>query len=104
MSKSKAKKIVGKYASALKDGGLSVKSVYLFGSHVSGRANEWSDIDVAIVVNDNKMDFLKNLSLFSKIGLGVDRRLETHVFSVNDFKNDSDPLVFEIKKTGIRVP
>ena len=103
MSKAKVKKIVKNYAEMLEDNGLTVKAAYLFGSCVSGRAGKWSDIDVAVVVDDSKINFWRKLALYSKIGMAVDRRLVAHVFSVRDFQNDSDPMVFEIKRTGIKL-
>ncbi|MFH1947196.1 MAG: nucleotidyltransferase domain-containing protein [Candidatus Magasanikbacteria bacterium] len=103
MSKAQVKKIIKKYTETLIENGLPVKGTYLFGSHALGKSNKWSDIDVAVVVDENKANFWKKLSLYSKIGLAVDRRLEAHIFSTLDFKNDSDPMVFEIKRTGLRV-
>jgi predicted nucleotidyltransferase len=77
--------------------------MYLFGSHAKGKARKWSDIDVAVVSNRLKKNYEKNRSLLSRMRLGVDTRLEPHGFTEDDFKNNSDPLAYEIRKTGIRI-
>ena len=35
--------------------------------------------------------------------LNIDNRIEPHGFTEADFKNLADPLVYEIRKTGIKV-
>lgn len=103
MSKPQAKKIVQKYARMLKVAGYSFHAIYLFGSQVMGKAKPWSDIDLAVVSDKLKRNASKNRLLLWRIRRIVDTRIEPHGFTVKDFQDSSDPLVYEIKKTGIRI-
>jgi len=103
MDKSQIKKIVKEYASKLKAEKYPFSAVYLFGSHAKNKNTKWSDIDVAVVSDKLKRDWWKNEMLLSHISLDVDSRIEPHGFTVKGFEDDSDPLVYEIKKTGVRV-
>ena len=103
MSKTEVKKIIKSYAQVLRDRNFPVSAIYLFGSQVNGKARKWSDIDVAVVTNKLKRNYEKNRSLLYRMRLEVDDRLEPHGFTEKDFKNDADPLAYEIRKTGIRI-
>lgn len=103
MSKVQAQKIIKKYAKELKAKNYSFFAIYLFGSYAQGKANKWSDIDVAVVSDKLKKDWWKNEMLLSHLSLDIDTRIEPHGFTVKDFQNECDPMVYEIKKTGIRV-
>lgn len=48
-SRSEVESVVTHYVEALRQQGIEVERVYLFGSHLRGNANEWSDIDVVVV-------------------------------------------------------
>ena len=99
----KGKKIVKEYAKQLKAEKYPISGVYLFGSYANGKAGKWSDIDVAVISKKNKVNYWGDYKFLSKVGLQVDTRIEPHGFTRQDFKNDCDPMVYEIKKTGIRV-
>ena len=103
MSKANAKKIVKEYASKLKAEKYPFSAVYLFGSYSQNKNNKWSDIDVAVVSDKLKRNWWKNEMLLSHLSLDVDLRIEPHGFTVKGFEDDSDPFVYEIKKTGVRV-
>lgn len=103
MSKAQAKKIVEKYARVLKKAKFSFVAIYLFGSSVKGKAHEGSDIDVAVVSSQLKKNRDKDRLLLWKLRRDVDVRIEPHGFSPERFKQDADPMVYEIKETGVRV-
>lgn len=103
MSKAKAKKIANRYAKKLRVEGYPFSAIYLFGSHAIGRAHKWSDIDVAVISDRLKRNWNKNEDILWKYTIGVDSRIEPIGFTVKDFQNDIDPMVYEIKKTGIRI-
>ena len=103
MSKAKVEKIVEKYTAKLKAKKYPFSAVYLFGSYSKGKANKWSDIDVAIISNKLKKDWNRNEDILWKYTIGVDSRIEPIGFTVKDFQDDSNPMVYEIKKTGIKV-
>ena len=103
MSKKEVKKIIKNYANKLKEKKFPVSAMYLFGSYAKNKARKWSDIDVAVVSNKLKRDYEKNHQNMLFASLEVDNRIEPHGFTEADFKNLADPLVYEIRKTGIRV-
>lgn len=103
MSKNKVKLIVSRYAKSLKDINYPFSAIYLFGSQAKGTANKWSDIDVAVVSNKLKRNYDKNKFTLWNTRMDIDIRIEPHGFTEDDFKDNSNPLAYEIKKTGIRV-
>jgi uncharacterized protein len=84
----------------LKDSGITVESAYLFGSYAANRANHWSDIDVAIVSPDFSTDRFDERVRLMKLSTEIDNRIEPVPFCSDSF-NDTDPLVDEIKKSGV---
>jgi predicted nucleotidyltransferase len=103
MSKLEAKKIVKKYSDVLKRADYSFSAVYLFGSYATGEARKWSDIDVAVVSDRLKKDYDEGKFLLWKLRLDVDDRIEPHGFTVGEFKGNANPLVYEIKKYGLKI-
>lgn len=103
MSKTEVKKIIRNYAKTLRARNFPVSAMYLFGSYANGKAHKWSDIDVAVVSNKLKRNYERNRTIIRNICLDVDTRLEPHTFTEKDFKDNADPLVYEIRKTGIKV-
>lgn len=86
----------------LKDQGIHVEFAYLFGSHAKGTPDEWSDIDVAIVSPDISEDRLEERIRLTRLSSKIDSRIEPVPFSPSSFV-DEDPLVWEIKRAGIRI-
>lgn len=103
MPKSQVKKIVKEYAKKLREMKYDFSAVYLFGSYAKGKQGRWSDIDVAIISDKLNKNTDKNRFLLWKLRMDVDTRIEPHGFTSEEFKNDCDPMVYEIKKTGIRI-
>ena len=103
MSKSKAEKIVKKYAAELKAKKYPFSAIYLFGSYSKGKANQWSDIDVAVISDKLKKNWNRNEDILWKYTIGVDSRIEPIGFTAEDFQDNSNPIVSEIKKTGIKI-
>ena len=103
MSKIEAKKIVKKYAEKLKEENYPFSAIYLFGSYAKGKEHKWSDIDVAVVSDKMKRNRDENRFLLWHIRRKVDSMIEPHGFTVKDFQDECDPMVSEIKKTGIKI-
>ena len=103
MSKADVKKIVKKYAKNLHKSDFPFSAIYLFGSHVTGKARKWSDIDVAVISNKLKGNKEKNILRLLQLRRDIDTRIEPLGFTVREFQNDEDPMVYEIRKTGIRI-
>jgi predicted nucleotidyltransferase len=91
-----------KFLDKLKENGIPIEAAYLFGSYAKGRAKEWSDIDVAVISSDISDDRLAERIRLSKISSHIDSRIEPVPFRPDTFV-DEDPLVWEIKKEGIRI-
>lgn len=102
-TKQQAKKIVKKYAQKLTAEKFPFSKVYLFGSYAQGKANKWSDLDVAIVSDEIKKDWDGNRKKLWKLRMGIDTRIEPHGFSQEEFESDWSPMIYEIKKTGVPV-
>ncbi len=101
MQKAKTKKIVEKYARRLKEKNIPLSGIYLFGSFSRGEERKDSDIDVAVILRKKETD-----ELVSEVGfatIGIDTRIEPHIFSEKDFKTKATPLIEEIVGTGIKV-
>jgi len=76
-----------------------VYNIYLFGSYSTGLNDEWSDIDIAVVIDDSDSH---SREIFSK-GKEYDLRFDALGFSKNDFDNSLLPIIPEIKKKGIKL-
>ncbi len=101
MSKTRAKKIVKKYAEKLKAKKFPYSAIWLFGSMAKGSARKWSDIDVAVV--SKKLSSDKEESKLWEYREDVSDLIEPHGFTPEDFADYWNPMAHEIKKTGIRV-
>jgi predicted nucleotidyltransferase len=93
---------VNKFLDRLREKGIPVEAAYLFGSYARGREKEWSDIDVAVISPTISYDRLEERIRFTKISSAIDSRIEPVPFRPDTFV-DEDPLVWEIKKEGIRI-
>lgn len=103
MGKLRTIKIVKKYVAKLKKEKFPFSSVYFFGSRSRGTHHKDSDIDIAIISPKFRNRFGRSYMKLRDFREEVDDRIEPHGFTETDFKNLADPLVYEIKKTGIRV-
>jgi len=82
---------------------LRVKRMFIFGSYARGVFSENSDIDVCIITDDARDNFLSMLDI-APIAVHVDPRIETVVFSSREFSEEpSYGLLGEIKRTGIEI-
>lgn len=79
-----------------------IKATYLYGSHAKGRADKWSDVDLAVAVVSP--DFPENLYETSlelmRMAVRIDDRLEPRPFKDDAF-NANDPLAAKVKNYGI---
>ncbi|WPD21115.1 MAG: nucleotidyltransferase domain-containing protein [Candidatus Electrothrix scaldis] len=83
----------------LKAEGIQVAEAYLFGSQLTGKADEWSDIDVAVVSPQISDDRFEERVRLTQIAFSVDERIEPLPFAPETFTSD-DPLVRQILHTG----
>lgn len=83
--------------------GILISSAYLFGAYAKGEANEWSDIDVALVSDDFSgvrfYDVEKLLSILRK----YNNFIEFHPFRNEDFSPNNNLFIKEILKNSLRI-
>lgn len=95
-----------RYIERLREGNYPVVKAFVFGSRVRRSARRDSDVDVAIVSPRVTDPVFSNALLLRKAheyGLQkVDLYIEPHGFNPDDFV-DENPLVWEIKQTGVPV-
>ncbi|KFO68676.1 hypothetical protein ER57_02455 [Smithella sp. SCADC] len=90
------------YLEQLEHIGIHVQQAFLFGSYASGKNDEWSDIDLAIVSKDFIGNRFEDRNKIRKITLQVNSDISPMPYRPEDF-NDSDYFVKGILKTGIRI-
>ncbi len=99
MDKDKIIELVKKYSKKIQDI-IIFKEIILFGSWAQGSANEYSDIDVAVLVKDEVTDLIDIESKLWGSCREVDLRIEPLIVVDKD-----DPAGFRnmVKRTGIHV-
>jgi predicted nucleotidyltransferase len=97
MDKKEAIVIAQKYAQVVK-ATLGYDKMILFGSYAKGKADEHSDIDIAVVFDDYDNHVQRQVELL-KLTRHVDSRIEPHPFREKDF-TVNNPLAHEILTSG----
>ncbi len=104
MDKNQALKIIEKFVKRLRQEGISVDRVILYGSYAAEERRRDSDIDVAIVSRDFGKDRVEEGMVLYRIAGKVDTRLEPVPISVEAYENDTWlPLIYEIKAKGLEL-
>jgi predicted nucleotidyltransferase len=102
MDQTDALAISRKYLLRLKKTNLNFSDAWLFGSYAKGNQHKDSDIDIAIVMNDNlPVSFETEVKLMT-FRKGEETLIEPHVFSKNDFDR-SLPFVDQIVSFGVPI-
>lgn len=96
------RELLNKYIHTLEENHIHVQRALLFGSYAEGRANEWSDIDIALVSDYFEGDRFDDRGKIRKITLSVSSDLSPLPFRPEDFIPD-DPFVREILEKGVRI-
>ncbi len=82
---------------------IDVKEMYVFGSIVKGSYREDSDVDIAIISEEELS--AKERILLEKIGEKIEKRfgreIQAHFFTEKEFKNSEGGVVEQIKRDGI---
>lgn len=95
--------IVKRYKNELIELGIPVSKVIIFGSHVKGTQNKWSDLDVCVVSPIFGADRLSERVLLTKISRNISDSIEPHPMDQNDLGDKFNPLSNEIRDYGIEV-
>jgi len=89
--------LVQKYSEVIKKY-FNVSKVVLFGSYARGLSKEWSDIDVAVFLNEKPADLIAAESELFKLRRNIDSRIEPII--IYD-ENDPSGFTSEILNNGI---
>jgi len=92
-----------KFVQLLKQQGVNVSKVILFGSYARGSMNPDSDIDIVIVSTQFGQDTAEEMMLLRKIALKVDSHIEPVPLSPEDLNDNYSTFAQEIKRYGIDV-
>jgi predicted nucleotidyltransferase len=104
MDKSQVIKIIKKFVKALKEEGISVDHVILYGSCAKGKIRPDSDIDVAVVSRNFGKDRVEEGMALYRIAGKIDTRLEPVPLSIEAYENDTwVPLIYEIREKGLNL-
>ena len=97
------KKYAKDFVRHLETDGLNIEKAYLFGSYAKKHARSWSDIDVCVVSKKVDRNFGLEFLWQKRRTIDIERGIEPHIFSAKDFAREANPLIYEIKKTGIQI-
>jgi predicted nucleotidyltransferase len=104
MDQEQAIKVIRKFVKALKQEGIAVDRVILYGSYAKGNIRRDSDIDVAVVSKHFGRDRVEEGMNLFRIAGKIDPRIEPVPFSSKSFENDTwIPLIYEIRQKGIEI-
>jgi len=82
--------------------GISISKAYIFGSYITGQADKWSDIDVAVVSPQITFDRFEERIRLTELAVTIDDRIEPLPFNLERFV-DEDPLVRKIVSEGLAI-
>jgi predicted nucleotidyltransferase len=104
MGKNQPIKVIRKFVKALKQEGIAVDRVILYGSYATGKTRPDSDIDVAVVSKHFGKDRVEEGMNLFRIAGKIDTRIEPIPISSESYEKDTwIPLIYEIKQKGIEV-
>ncbi|MBI5683309.1 MAG: nucleotidyltransferase domain-containing protein [Deltaproteobacteria bacterium] len=89
---------IKEYIDVLISRNIHVLGAYLFGSYVKGMADEWSDIDLAILTGRFIGDSIDFRFMLAEIAMNIDPDIEPHPYLASEF-NESNPIAVEIMRT-----
>ncbi len=96
MDKKEIDRKLKKYISLVKKE-YSPKKIVLYGSYARGNYTEYSDIDVAVIVEEIKGDFLELITRLYKLRRNIDTKIEPVLLEEN---NDRSGFLESILEYG----
>jgi len=96
LDKTTVREIAARYAEEVKNI-LKPDAIILFGSYVNGEPHEWSDIDIAVVINDFQGNWFETASMLCSLTRRVSIDIEPHLL---DETCDKSGFVSHVIKTG----
>ncbi len=102
MDKNDALKISRNYLIRLRNSNLSFSEAWLFGSYAKGNQHDNSDIDIAIVLNENEKHTFETDVKLMVIRKGEETIIEPHAFTKDEF-DKKVPIVKQILQFGEKI-
>lgn len=100
------KKIIAQvrhFAARLREAGIPVEKLIIFGSHAKGTAKSGSDIDLCVVSQKFGKDRPKERLQLMRIQDDRTMDIEPHPYDPKELLDKWDPLAHEIRRYGIRL-
>ncbi|OGQ04465.1 MAG: hypothetical protein A2W61_03595 [Deltaproteobacteria bacterium RIFCSPLOWO2_01_44_7] len=91
------KDIVNRFVVELGKKGIQPERILLYGSHASGIADEWSDIDLVVISKDfEKIPSLERLTLLSRAAWPVQASIEALGYTPQEItERGKDSIIWE---------
>ena len=96
LDKTEARNVALEYARVVNQE-LAPKNIILFGSYINGTPTENSDIDIAVVFDDFKGNWLETATLLSRLKRKVNLLIEPHIL---DESEDVTGFLTHVRQTG----
>jgi uncharacterized protein len=94
--------IIQSYVEVLRKNQIPIWRIYLFGSYVTNTQHTDSDIDLAVFLDMEDIDRIKEDVELMRLSWDIDLNIEPHAFARTDF-NETNPFIKEIIETGERI-
>jgi len=93
-----------KIAAEIKQSGIHLNRVVLYGSYAKNTQHKWSDIDVAFVADEFSSIGFDDVGLFAGTLIKYPTlNISPRTYNTHDFSPDRDPFVEIIMRTGIEI-
>jgi predicted nucleotidyltransferase len=91
--------LIRKYLAAVKNAGVDVAFIVVFGSQVNGSCHEWSDIDLLVVSSQfDGMKERKKLNLLWHLAAAIDSRIEPIPCGLQQWTEDDASAIIEVAR------
>lgn len=94
---------INEFLNLLRQNGINISQVILFGSYAKGKPTPDSDIDLVVVSPRFGKNIPKEMMFLRKIAIKVDSRIEPIPLSPNDLKDRYSTFIQEIKQKGKKI-
>jgi len=102
MPKKYVKKLVKDFIKAIKEKNIKIEAVFLFGSYAQNKADNNSDIDIAVISPDFGKDFFDECVFLKEISEKIDFDISPRAYSLEEYQKTKkgDFLYQEIIQKG----
>ncbi|HCM81859.1 MAG: nucleotidyltransferase [Microgenomates group bacterium GW2011_GWC1_43_11] len=95
--------LLSRYVARIREAGIPIEKVILFGSHARGTAKPESDIDLCVVSSQFGRDYHTSMVQLRILLSDIDRAVDVVPYTPEDLLDKYDPLAHEIRRYGIPV-